>query len=65
MSNTDHEGRVFLKRRYCRVSPGGPGVKNLPASAGDTGLIPDPGRSHMPWATTIEPCALEPRSHKD
>ena len=23
-------------------------VKNLPASAGDAGLIPDPGRSHMP-----------------
>ena len=22
--------------------------KNLPASAGDTGSIPDPGRSHMP-----------------
>ena len=22
-------------------------VKNLPASAGDAGLIPDPGRSHM------------------
>ena len=35
-------------------------VKNLPAKAGDTGLIPDPGRSHMeellrPSATTIEP----------
>jgi len=24
--------------------PGGPVVKNLPANAGDTGLIPDPGR---------------------
>ena len=32
-------------------NPGFPGdsvVKNLPASPGDTGLIPDPGRSHMP-----------------
>ena len=28
--------------------PGGSVVKNLPASAGDTGSIPDPGRSHMP-----------------
>ena len=28
--------------------PGGPVVKNLPANAGDTGLIPDLGRSHMP-----------------
>ena len=27
--------------------PGGPVVKNLPANAGDTGLIPNPGRSHM------------------
>ena len=27
--------------------PGGSVVKNLPASAGDMGLIPDPGRSHM------------------
>ena len=23
-------------------------VKSPPANAGDTGLIPDPGRSHMP-----------------
>ena len=29
--------------------PGGPAVKNLPASVGDTGLISGPGRSHMPW----------------
>ena len=29
--------------------PGGPMVKNLPANAGDTGLISGPGRSHMPW----------------
>ena len=27
---------------------GGPVVENLPANAGDTGLIPGPGRSHMP-----------------
>ena len=27
--------------------PGGSGVKNPPANAGDVGLIPDPGRSHM------------------
>ena len=36
-------------------------LENLPAKAGDTGLIPDPGRSHMPQsnkpvqATTTEP----------
>ena len=28
--------------------PDGPLVKNPPANAGDTGLIPGPGRSHMP-----------------
>ena len=28
--------------------PGGPGVKNPPASAGDTDSIPGLGRFHMP-----------------
>ena len=28
--------------------PGGTVVKNLPANAGNTGLSPDLGRSHMP-----------------
>ena len=28
--------------------PGGPVVKNQPCNARDTGLIPGPGRSHMP-----------------
>ena len=31
--------------------PGGTVVKNPPANAGDTGLSPDPGRSHMRGAT--------------
>jgi len=31
--------------------PGGPVVKNPPANAGDTGLIPDPGRLHMPQSS--------------
>ena len=29
---------------------GGSVVKNLPASAGDMGLIPGPGRCHMLWS---------------
>ena len=29
--------------------PGGPVVKNLPANAGDTGLVTGLGRSHVPW----------------
>ena len=28
--------------------PGGAVVESLPANAGDMGLIPGPGRSHMP-----------------
>ena len=32
-----------------RGFPGGPVVKNLPASSGDTGLIFGQGRSLMPW----------------
>ena len=31
-----------------KTFPGGSVLKNLPANAGDTGLIPDPGRSHTP-----------------
>ena len=30
--------------------PGGAVVKNPPARAGDTGLSPGPGRSHMSWS---------------
>ena len=30
--------------------PHGSVVKNLPANAGDTGLIPDPGWFHMLWS---------------
>ena len=32
------------------ASPGGAVVENPPANAGDTGSIPGPGRSHMPWS---------------
>ena len=30
--------------------PDSPVVKNLPANAEDSGSIPGPGRSHMPWS---------------
>ena len=30
--------------------PGGSVVKNPPASEGDTGLSPGPGRSHTSWS---------------
>ena len=31
--------------------PGGSLVKNPPANAGDTGLIPNVGRAHMLWGS--------------
>ena len=31
--------------------PGGAVGKNLPANAGDTGSIPGPGRSCLPWSS--------------
>ena len=37
--------------------PGGPLLKNPPANAGDVGLIPAPGGSHMPQSNWI--CALQ------
>ena len=36
--------------------PGGPVVRNLPANAGDMGLIPGLGRSHMLWGETEPEC---------
>ena len=39
--------------------PGGAVVENPPANAGDTGLSPGLGRSHMPWSDyTHEPQLL-------
>ena len=44
-----HSSQVHQEYIY-RDFPGGTVVKNLPANAGDMGLIPGPGRSHMPWS---------------
>ena len=57
--------KIFVKFPWEYISPtwdfpGSPVGKNLLANAGDTGLIPGPGRSHMlknnltPWATATE-----------
>ena len=40
----------ILKVVVSRDFPGGAVVKNPPASAGDMGLSPGLGRSHMPWS---------------
>ena len=39
---------VLFKSKLSRGFPGGAVVESLPANAGDTGLSPDLGRSHMP-----------------
>ena len=33
-------------------------VKNLSANTGDTGLIPDLGRSHMPWSNKAQKASV-------
>ena len=43
-TKSKHETQHFHFRDF----PGGAVVKNPPADAGDTGSIPDPGRSHKP-----------------
>jgi len=41
------------------LPPGNPVLKNLPASAGDMGLIPGPGRSHLPYNYQTHTTAAE------
>ena len=41
--------KTIIQKGTCRDFPGG-SVVNLPANAGDTGSIPGPRRSHMPWS---------------
>ena len=38
----------WIKKMWYRGFPGGSVVRSLPASAGDMGSSPGPGRSHMP-----------------
>ena len=55
-------GKLYLRRESCLMErfaleiltlkkpwdfPGGPEVKNPPCNAGDMGLIPGPGKSHI------------------
>ena len=60
----------FLDKKEPRDFPSGPVAKNLPCNAGDMGLIPGLGRSHMPWGNEahvpqlLKPTSLEPKSHK-
>ena len=43
-----HHRLIFKSVNIRRGFPGGPVVKNSPAKAGDTGLIPGPRGPHMP-----------------
>ena len=53
--------RKFLESWSVEGFPGGAVVKNPPASAGDTGSSPDPGRSHMLQSSQARaPQLLEP-----
>ena len=40
--------KIFDNKKVQRGFPGGAVVENLPANAGDMGLSPGLGRSHMP-----------------
>ena len=42
-----HHEKIIIQKQSWGF-PGGAVVKNLPANAGDTGLSPGLGRSHMP-----------------
>ena len=43
----------LLVEDYGGGFPGSSVVKNPPASAGDTGSVPDLGRSHMLWKSRV------------
>ena len=45
--NSGNIGNVFDTRTVHLGVPGGSGIKNPPANAGDMDLIPDLGRFHM------------------
>ena len=44
----NYNGAWVRVKRTQKGFPDGSVVKNLLANAGDTGSIPDPGRSHVP-----------------
>ena len=48
--STDSTLRTATLKKPFKDFPGGTVVKNPPANAGDTGSIPGPGGSHMPWS---------------
>ena len=50
-SKSEQVDKIFsLLKKNIRDFPVSAVVKNPPANAGDMGLSPGPGRSHMPWS---------------
>ena len=49
-------------KRDQRDFPGSPVIKNLPANAGNTGLIPSVEGSHMP-RSKVSPCTTTTEAH--
>ena len=41
---------IYVKKKNLKGFTSDSVVKNTPANAADTGLIPDPGRSHILWS---------------
>ena len=59
---TEDNLSAFVKTNNVQLCfPGASVVKHPPADAGDTGLIPDPGRSHMLRATKLCSRAQDPQ----
>ena len=62
--------QISNKKTEARGFPGGPVVKTMPSSAGDTGSIPGQGvRTHMVWRNRahalqlLSPRTIEPAHH--
>ena len=63
---TSYQSTKFKKAQFWGF-PGGAVIENLPASSGDTGSSPGPGRSHMPrgnWAHAPQLLSLCSRAHE-
>ena len=50
--------QTLLKNHLRRGFPSGSVITNLPASARDTGSIPGPGGTHMPWSNWVHETQL-------
>ena len=50
MESMDNENGLYLVKTVRSDFPGSSVNKNPPTNAGDRGLIPGPGRFHVPWS---------------